>query len=214
MTQAVTTERLTGAARTLALLSLVGVILYIVIDVLLYVLRPELSLLHRAESDYGNGQWAWLMDANFLLRCALSLAAVGALWSVLPARGRNRLALGLLAVWAICSGVLAFFSDDEPGAAATPHGKLHLAAAAIAFLCCLIATFLLTGALARSTALAAMLSAAWGIAAAGFILLIVLGLHPNALGGLYERLFLGGELLWLAVAMGWLLRLRAPKSGA
>ncbi|HEY8325186.1 MAG TPA: DUF998 domain-containing protein, partial [Ktedonobacterales bacterium] len=76
MTQAVTTERLTGAARTLALLSLVGIILYVVIDVLLFVLRPELSLLHRAESDYGNGQWAWLMDANFLLRCALSLAAV------------------------------------------------------------------------------------------------------------------------------------------
>jgi hypothetical protein len=63
--------------------------------------------------------------------------------------------------------------------------------------------------LARSTALSAPLAAAWGIAAIGFILLLVLGFHPNALGGLYERLFLGGELLWLAIAMGWLLRLRA-----
>jgi len=208
------TVKLNSRARTLAALSLLGVLVYIALDVLLFFLRPDLPILHHAESDYGNGPWSWLMDANFLLRCALSLAAVGALWSLLPRSVVNRLALGLLAAWAICSGVLAFFSDDEQGAAATPHGTIHLVAAGIAFLCCLVATFLLTGALARfsrSRPLAVTLAVVWALALIGFLLLLLLGFHPRGLGGLYERNFLGAELLWLAVAMGWLLRLRSAE---
>jgi hypothetical protein len=46
--------------------------------VLLGFLRPRYSLLYNAESDYGRGPWYWVMDLNFLLRCALSLAAAGA----------------------------------------------------------------------------------------------------------------------------------------
>lgn len=200
----------TGQARTLALLSLLGVLVYVALDVLLFFLRSDLPILHHAESDYGNGPWSWLMDVNFLLRCALSLAAVGALWSLLPKSATTRLALILLAVWAICSGVLAFFSDDEQGAPATAHGKVHLLAAAIAFLCCLLATLLLTRVLARwsgSRRLVVALAASWLIALIGVILLGRFGFRPLGSGGLYERLFLGGELLWLAIAMGWILRL-------
>lgn len=87
--------------RRLALLSLLGIALYILLDILLFFLRPDLSILHNAESDYGNGQWAWIMDSNFLLRCILSLTAVGALWYALPRSRISRLALGLLAVWAL-----------------------------------------------------------------------------------------------------------------
>ena len=204
-------------ARTLAGLSLLGVLVYVALDVLLFVLRPDLPILHHAESDYGNGPWSWLMDVNFLLRCFLSLAAVGALWSLLPRSAPNRLALGLLAAWAICSGVLAFFSDDESGATATRHGAIHLVAAGIAFLCCLVATFLLTGALARfsrSRPLAVTLDVVWLLALLGFLLLLFFGFPPRGLGGLYERIFLGAELLWLAVAMGWALRLRPAQPGA
>ena len=62
-----------------ARLALAGVVLYAVIDTALVFLRPQFSILHNAESDYGSsGPWAWLMDLNFLLRCALSLAVVGA----------------------------------------------------------------------------------------------------------------------------------------
>jgi hypothetical protein len=57
-----------------------GIALYVAIDVALVFLRPRLSVLHNAESDYGSrGRWAWVMDLNFALRCALSLAAVQAL---------------------------------------------------------------------------------------------------------------------------------------
>lgn len=211
------TVKLNSQSRTLAGLSLLGVLVYIALDALLFFLRPDLPILHHAESDYGNGPWSWLMDVNFLLRCALSLAAVVALWSLLPRSIVNRLALGLLAMWAICSGVLAFFSDDEQGVAATSHVEIHLVAAGLGFLCCLVATFLLTGALARvsrSRPLAVTLAALWLLALLGLLLLLFFGFPPRGLGGLYERIFLGAELLWLAVAMGWVLRLRPAQPGA
>jgi len=55
------------------------------------------------------------------------------------------------------------------------------------------------------------LAVVWALALIGFLLLLLLGFHPRGLGGLYERIFLGAELLWLAVAMGWLLRLRSAE---
>ena len=65
--------------KPLARLTLAGVAVYLAIDVLLAFLRPKYSLLYNAESDYGRGPWYWVMDLNFLLRCALSLAACLAL---------------------------------------------------------------------------------------------------------------------------------------
>ena len=215
--QATTGDTSLTTMRWLAFLSLAGIVCYIAIDVLLFFLRPDLPILHRAESDYGNGPWAWIMDVNFLLRCALSLAAVFAFWQVLPRTLITRLALGLLTVWAIASGILAFFPDDYEGAAPTTHGKIHLLAAVIAFLCCLLATLLLTGVLAchwRGLFIVAALAASWLIAAAGLFLLFRAGFTLHALAGLYERLFLGFELLWIALAMIQLIWGRKPVSPA
>jgi len=75
----ITTKRTPATIRRIALLCLGGIALYVALDVLLFFLRPDLPLLRHAESDYGNGPWAWIMDVNFLLRCAFSLAAAGAL---------------------------------------------------------------------------------------------------------------------------------------
>src|SRR5579872_3629583 len=198
--------------RRLALLSLLGIVLYVVLDILLFFLRPDLPILRHAESDYGNGPWAWIMDFNFLLRCFLSLAAAGALWYTLPRTANSQIALGLLVVWAIASGLLAFFPDDYEGTPATAHGRIHLAAAAIAFLGCLLATLLLTRELARHWGwrpIAATLGVFWVIAALGLVLLTLVGFRPGRLDGLYERIFLGFELLWLTVAMSYLYRLNA-----
>ncbi|HEV2259422.1 MAG TPA: DUF998 domain-containing protein, partial [Streptosporangiaceae bacterium] len=59
------------------------------IDVLLAFLRPGYSLIYNAESDYGRGSWYWVMDLNFLLRCALSLVLATALSRVLRPDGRT-----------------------------------------------------------------------------------------------------------------------------
>ncbi len=90
--------------------------IYAAIDTALVFLRPQFSILHNAESDYGSlGSWDWLMDLNFLLRGALSLAAVrGVTLAVGEEEQRARLSLGLrlLTVWAAASALLAFFPDD------------------------------------------------------------------------------------------------------
>src|ERR1700683_2008001 len=88
-------------AKPLARLALAGVGGYVAIDILLAFLRPGYSLIYNAESDYGRGPWFWVMDANFLLRCALSLAIAGALSQVLRPDGRARGGLALLVTWAI-----------------------------------------------------------------------------------------------------------------
>jgi len=189
-----------------ARLALTGVVLYVIIDTALVFLRPELSILHSAESDYGSsGSWAWLMDVNFLLRCALSLAAIGAV-CVTAAQSRGlQVALGLLIVWALGSGLLAFFPDDPASTPLHTSGAVHLAVAFVAFLAVLVGTILGSIAL-RAQSRWRRVAIPMGILSWGAIVPLLLlgrvGFHPHSLGGLYEKIFIGMELLWLALAAG------------
>jgi Protein of unknown function (DUF998) len=194
---------MTGTQR-LALLSCLGVALYLVIDVILFFLRPDLPIVARAESDYGNGPWSWLMDLNFLLRCALSLAALLAFWSALPRAPLNRIGLVLLGVWAVGSGLLAFFPDNPVGTPLTVHGTIHILLAVIAFFCCWFATLFLTIVLARRWRrhpVVIGLILCWVMAAVGMVLVSSQGPAPGPFYGLDERIFLGFELLWIALAL-------------
>lgn len=187
--------------------AIAGIVVYVAIDVALVFLRPHFSVLHNAESDYGShGPYGWLMDVNFLLRCALSLAAVRALALAVPQSTRLRLGLGLLAAWAAASGLLAFFPDDPVGT--TIHGlapKIHLALAGVAFVCVAVGTRLATRALGRlprwRPAILPLAVLSWG----AYVPVILLGkshLRAHSLGGLWEKIFLGVELAWfLLVAL-------------
>src|SRR5580698_9009420 len=106
---AVTQQESRTMVRPLAWATLAGLAGYLAIDVLLAFLRPAYSLLYNAESDYGRGPWFWVMDLNFLLRCALSLALCLAITRSARPDGRGRAGVILLAIWAGCSGLLAFF---------------------------------------------------------------------------------------------------------
>ncbi len=185
----------------LAGLAAAGVVVYVLIDLALAFLRPGVSLLHDAESDYGVGPFSWLMDLNFLLRCALSLALVGALARL----GSPRLRLGswLLGAWAVCSGLLAFFPDDPPGYPVTTAGQIHLLLAFVGFICVAVAAILLALRFRELPALAPGSTALLTLGVLAVLALLLLGgthLHPRALGGLWERLFLALELAWILVA--------------
>ena len=175
--------RSTALARPepLAWFALAGVVAYVGIDVLLAVLRPRYSLLYDAESDYGRGPWYWLMDVNFLLRCALSLALAGALARSALARSapaRARGGLGLLVTWAVCSGLLAFFADDPEGQPATASGRIHLVLAFIAFTCMAVGAIVISVGFRSGLPAAALpLSIA---AAAAYLLLGVAARHRHA----------------------------------
>lgn len=182
---------------------------YVAIDLLLVFLRPEFSVIANAESDYGSaGHYAWLMDLNFLLRCALSLAVVRALWLVAGARGRMRVGLGALCVWAVTSGLLAFFADDPVGSTQhAGHARVHLILAGFAFVAVLVGTRLVSGGL-RSLpdwqAIAPILDVVAWAAILPLALMVRSGLHPHSAGGLFEKLFLAVELLWLGLVAAWI----------
>jgi hypothetical membrane protein len=201
-------------ARPLAWFALAGVAGYVAIDVLLAFLRPGYSLIYNAESDYGRGPWYWVMDVNFLLRCALSVAVAAALYRAVQPGGRIRGGLGLVVVWAVCSGLLAFFADDLEGQPLTSSGIVHLALALIAFPCVALGTILISIGLRADPAWHGLATALLAVSLAGAAAFLLLGAalgHKHAPGGLYERIFLGLELLWIALAAA---RLTAKTAGA
>jgi hypothetical membrane protein len=203
----------------LARFTLIAVIVYVAIDVLLKFLRPSYSLLYNAESDYGRGPWYWVMDINFLLRCALSLAVAVALSRAARLGGRDLDGLGrggvvLIEIWAVTSGLLAFFADNPEGTPATASGKIHLLLALIAFLAVTVGTVLASISLRADPDWRPIGNVLFAVSIAGVAAFLLLGTatgHKHAPGGLYERIFLGLQLLWIALAAG---HIAAKKIGA
>lgn len=178
-----------------------AVIGYVAIDVALAFIRRDYSLLANAESDYGRGRDAWLMDLNFELRAVLSLAAAGVLAKV---PGRPRWPLWLVGVWAVASALLGLFADNPPGYPRHHSGSVHLAAAAIAFTAIVIATTALSISWPDPSAGLGSRLVLRSLSVIGIVSYLVL---PRALnrthgvGGLIERIFLASQLLWILVAM-------------
>jgi hypothetical membrane protein len=205
-------------ARALGWFAISAVVVYVAVDVLLKFLRPNYSLLYNAESDYGRGPWYWVMDLNFLLRCALSFAVVAALHRTARLDDRGRGGLILIAIWAGCSGLLAFFADNPVGTPVTASGIVHLALAFVAFACVTVGTILVSSSLRSDPSWrpGATILLALSIAGAAAVLLTIFATgHKHDPGGLYERIFLGIELLWFALA-AWYVVARRPdpqKSG-
>jgi hypothetical membrane protein len=195
-------RRARSRAKPLARLALAGIAVYVAIDVLLAFLRPQYSLLYNAESDYGRGPWYWVMDINFLLRCALSLAIAAALYQAARPDGRTRAGLALLVTWAICSGLLAFFADDPEGTPQTGSGVVHVVLAFIAFTAITIGAILISASLMSDPDWrpAAPILLAISVGSALAYLLLSTAHKHHAPGGLYERIFLGLVFLWIAVA--------------
>jgi hypothetical membrane protein len=142
------------------------------------------------------------MDLNFLLRCALSLAVAGALYRTVRLDRRTRSGLALLATWAICSGLLAFFADNPAGQPRLASGVVHVILAVIAFTCIAIDVILISASLMSDPAWRPAAPVLLAISIAGALAYLLLGTahKHHGPGGLEERIFLGLELLWMAVA--------------
>lgn len=59
---------------TLALVAIIGIVVYVVIDVIAQLLPPHYNAIIQAESDLAVGPYGFLMTINFVIRGLLSLA--------------------------------------------------------------------------------------------------------------------------------------------
>jgi hypothetical membrane protein len=181
--------------------AVVGIGVYVAIDVALGFLRPDLSLLHTAESDYGVGAYSWLMDLNFVLRGVLSIAAAGAVWRSMDTSSRPRVGLILIGLWGLASALLALFPDQPVLAHRYSPGAVHLLLALVAFISVAVGELLVSlnlGDLAGGVLARALLSISL-LAILAVLLLGRAGFRSGGEGGLFERTFLGLILAWLLV---------------
>jgi hypothetical membrane protein len=192
--------------------TLLGIALYIVLDIVVQLLPPHYSPIRQAESDLGVGPYGWLMDVNFVVRGILSLGFAYGVYLAWPTPDRPRAGLALVGAWAVGAFVLAVSPTDISGPA-TLHGVIHLIAAGLAFL------FIAVGALIVSFAMPSV--EPWGsirpyaqtLSVLTLLALVVFAggtsFHrvANDYYGLLERVFLGFALLWMLVIAIQLLRL-------
>jgi hypothetical membrane protein len=203
--------------RRLFRLVVVGVFVYIVLDVVAQLLPPHYSPVTQAESDLAVGPYGWIMTANFVVRGLLSLLFLYALRTTLTSEGtsldRFRVGSALLGVWGVGALILAAFPTDVPATPVSWHGAIHLVVALFAFLGGAFGVYLL----ARQFGVSRVLTPARGFAVALGALAIVLCVVDlgspfvvphlaSRVGGLTERIFLGSVLLWIlaiSLYLGW-----------
>ena len=185
---------------TLALLTIVGLVLYVILDVIAQLLPPHYNAISQAESDLAVGPYGFVMTINFVLRGLLSLALVWALSRAASKSGLSRTGLVLLAIWGIGALVLALFPTDLAGAKPTLHGIIHLFVALLAFICGAIGELLLALRFAKAEPWRSLRAPALVIAILAIILFVILlmSAFPHAYG-LVERIFIGLVLLWMLV---------------
>jgi hypothetical membrane protein len=179
---------------------MVGVLVYVAVDIVLQFMPPHYSAISQAESDLAVGPFGWIMSINFFGRGVTSAMLIVAIVSTGPRARLRTIGVWLLAVAGLCSALIAFFPTDIPARAgiapSTVHGLVHVVGASSGFVFALAAFWLLTFWLpVRPLAAVVFL----GVASVGLVFLgLTVVAIPNLLG-LAERVCLAGILGWVFV---------------
>ena len=195
---------------------MVGVAVYVLVNVILQPLPPHYSPISDAESNLAVGPYGWIMSINFFGRAILTAFAIIAMLQCgTPGRLRNT-GLVLFGLAGICSGLLAFFPTDIPTpgahsiAASTTSGTIHVVFATSGFILALIGFLLLTGWIRRNPLLRHGYPVAMALVSLAFVGLLSLAatiaFAPQFLG-LAERICLAGILGWAFVVCNTIRRL-------
>ena len=226
-TDAVGTRHSTRWRRRTAAVAMVGVLVYVLVNVVLQLLPPHYSPISDAESNLAVGPYGWVMNLNFLGRAVFCVAAVVAIAltaqdlsaRMQSPRRRERLlvsGLGLFLVGGASSAILAFFPTDVDAEHASTlqtsstAGVIHLAVASTGFVAALVAIILLTVWLRVRRVLPRVLP--WAVVfavltLAGLLLVVAASEWMPGVVGLAERVALVGILGWTFSVSGGIRRL-------
>jgi hypothetical membrane protein len=196
--------------------TIIGIAVYIVLDIVAQLLPPHYSPISQAESDLGVGPYGWVMDLNFVVRGILSLAFVCGIYSAWPKTIRvPKTSLALIGAWGIGAFVLAVSPTDISGPA-TLHGTVHLVTAFLAFLFVALGVMGVSFSMPESPPWRSMRPYAQALAVLTVIAIVALTVGTGiprietSLFGLLERVFLGSALLWMLVLSIQLLWSESP----
>ncbi len=194
---------------------ILGIILYVVLDIIAQILPPHYNPISQAESDLAVGKFGLIMTVNFLNRGVLSLLFIFGFLQALAVKGIAkspfRTGLSLLGVWAVGALLLAVFPTDVPATLVSWHGAIHLVVAIIAFIGGAFGTWAISLKMKQSRGLEGLKRIALLLSVIVIIFWVIeFGLpfvfpHLNArIGGLTERLFLVSVLLWIGIVSAYL----------
>jgi uncharacterized membrane protein len=193
---------------------IIGIVLYVVLDVVAQLLPPHYSPVSHVESDLAVGKFGFIMTINFLNRGVFSLLFIFAFLQTLDlvgiSRSRFRTGAYLLGTWAVGAILLAIFPTDVPATLISWHGAIHLVVAIIAFIGGAFGTLAISQQLRQNRELERLKRIALPVSAIVIALWVVefalpfVAPHLNSrVGGLTERLFLGFVLFWIAAVSAY-----------
>ena len=189
---------------------ILGIVLYVILDVVAQLLPPHYSPISQAESDLAVGEFGFIMTINFLVRGVLSLLFIYAFLRTLAsaklARSQFRTGTYLLGAWAVGAILLAIFPTDVPATPVSWHEAIHILLAFIVFIGAAFGTLSISQKLPQNGAFQGLKRIALPLSIIVVVFLVLFFfVHLNSqIGGLTERLFLGSVLLWIGVVSAYL----------
>ncbi len=180
--------------KTIAFISFSGCLLFFVIVFSLHFLRPDKNMLTCFVSEYGVGNYSWLMRiAGYALTVAATLLLTGLLLNIRAAKKSS------ISLCFFCVGflLLTIFPTDVPVFPPTPHGLIHAIAALIALISLAISMITWGVDFKKNQYWKSVAKTSIFFGVISLVLLIVHIASPVALKGLTQRFLLVWDIGWL-----------------
>ncbi len=185
--------------------AIVGIVLFVLLEVIVQLLPPHYNLLSQSESDLAVGPYGFLMATGFAIGGILLLLFIAGFTRVIPKEAQSRGGLVLLVIAALCKLIIVFAQTDLTARPHTIHGAIHALAAVISFFCGALGILLLARALRHDQFVRLPRRLLLGLSIVTFIwTIIVIGTLAVAaqigVWGLFERIATALYLLWVLIA--------------
>ena len=188
---------------TYFIVTIIGIVLYLVLDIIAQLLPPHYSPITQAESLLVIGPYGYIMTVNFLIRGILSISfIIGLIITFKSKKSHYRIGLILLGIWGFGAIILAFFSADLTPPV-TLHGIIHIITALIAFMGGCLGILAISLQMRTDDKFKDISKYVLPLSIFSVSILVFL---PLRITGLIERIFLASILLWMLIISIYLLR--------
>jgi hypothetical membrane protein len=186
----------------------VGIALFVLLEVIVQLLPPHYNPISQSESALAVGPYGFLMALGFAIGGVLTLIFIVAFRRVVPKEGQSRSGLILLGVAALCKFIITFVSTDLTPRPQTIHGTIHAIVALTSFFCGALGVLLLARSLRHVSNVHPSPRFLVGLATVTLVwsVIVIVTVAVSAqigVWGLLERIATGLYLLWvLIVSLG------------